>query len=60
MEWWQMKLDQKHYFKENPSFPCPSNATATQVYLGTRFFHGGLERMISPREAIELHIQPGV
>lgn len=55
-----MKLDQKHYFKENLSFPCPSTATATQVYLGTRFFHGGLERMISPREAIELHIQPGV
>ena len=43
-EWWQMRLDQKNWFKENLDLSCQSNATVSQTYLGARYFHGGLER----------------
>ena len=52
-----MRLDQKHWFEENLSFECPNNATSTQNYLHSRCFHGGLERQLSPEEAIRLNFQ---
>jgi hypothetical protein len=51
-----MKLDQKHWFKENLNFSCPSNATVTQTYLGARCFHGGLERQIGLQEAMRMGV----
>ena len=53
------EIDQKYWFKENLSFPCPINATTMHIYLSVQFFNGGPERMISPRKVIELNIQPG-
>jgi hypothetical protein len=55
-EWWQMNLDQKHWFKEDLDFSCPSNATVTQTYLGARCYHGGLERQIGLQEAKRMAI----
>ena len=55
-EWWQMRLDQKHWFKEDLNLSCPSNATVSQTYLGARYFHGGLEQQIGLQEAIRVGI----
>ena len=58
-EWWRMRLDQKHWFKGNLNLSCPSNATVSQTYHGTRYFHGGLERQTGLQEARRVGITPG-
>lgn len=55
-EWWQMRLDQKNWFKETLDFSCPSNVTVSQTYLGARCFYGGLERQIGHQEAMRVGI----
>lgn len=53
-EWWNLRLDQKNWFKEDLTFSCPGSATTTKTYLGARCCHSHQERKLSPQEATKI------